>query len=233
MQAGTFPRLYVHTVATGGDVVNVSSVPRSVRHVAASRPWGAGPGVLVLDLGPAEFTTDVLVNTLTSVADEIRAGKFGDVVVVVATARDNVARVVRMFAETEDLPMYVTPSVVHVSHAYPAGRLTPTEKSSLGVLDHLGGQVTASRFANETALELTAAGNRLSNLARRGYLFRVARSRREGDLFVSLAAFRTREHDAEFHPPSDPEYAAKYLSMTAPAYPRPSGTVHTPTEDSA
>jgi hypothetical protein len=43
---------------------------------------------------------------------------------------------------------------------------------------------------NSTSLELTAAGNRLSNLARRGYVFPLALSRREGDEYVSLATFR-------------------------------------------
>jgi len=48
--------------------------------------------------------------------------------------------------------------------------------------------VTASRFATETDLELTAAGNRLTNLARRGYVLRIPRSRRHGDEFLTLRA---------------------------------------------
>lgn len=188
------PRLVVHTVATGG-LVDLPSLPDSVRHVAASTRWGTGPGVLVLDLGPARFEAEVLLKMLTSMAREIRAGRLGDVMLVVATGQDSVARIVQMVAEIEDLPMYVTPSPSHVWHARPAGRLTPTEKNSLVVLDHLGGQVTANEFATETSLELTAAGNRLTNLARRGYVFRVARSRREGDLFVGLAALHSGKDD--------------------------------------
>ena len=125
---------------------------------------------------------------LTPLAREIRSGRFGDVMLVVATRQDSVARIVQMVAEREDLPICVTPSSTLVSHARPAGRLTPTEDSNLVVPDHLGGRVTANRFATETSLELTAAGNRLSNLARRGYLFRVGGPdlciRRSGRIFA-------------------------------------------------
>ncbi|WP_167759240.1 hypothetical protein [Blastococcus sp. TF02A-35] len=183
--------MVVYTVATGG-LIDLPSVPSSVRHVAATQLGSRQPTVLVLELGSARFEVQTLLEMLTPLAREIRAGRFGDVVLVVATTQESVARIVRMVSETEDLPMYVTPSAAEVKHAHPAGRLTPTEKASLEVLDFLGGHVTVNRFASETSLELTAAGNRLSNLARRGYVLRLPRSRREGDLFVSLAALPGR-----------------------------------------
>lgn len=183
----TLPRLIVYTVATGG-LIDLPSIPSSVRHVAANQLGSRQPTVLVLELGSARFEVQTLLEMLTPLAREIRAGRFGEVVLVVATTQDSVASIVRMVSETEDLPMYVTSSVNQVKYAQPAGRLTPTEKASLEALDFLGGHVTASRFASQTSLELTAAGNRLSNLARRGYVLRMPRSRREGDLFVSLAA---------------------------------------------
>ncbi|WNV75161.1 hypothetical protein [Geodermatophilus sp. DSM 44513] len=179
--------MVVYTVATGG-LIDLPSVPSSVRHVAANQLGSRQPTVLVLELGSARFEVQTLLEMLTPLAREIRAGRFGDVVLVVATTQESVARIVRMVSETEALPMYVTPSAAQVKHAHPAGRLTPTEKASLEALDFLGGHVTVNRFAAETSLELTAAGNRLSNLARRGYVLRLPRSRREGDLFVSLAA---------------------------------------------
>lgn len=185
----TVPRLVFQNVATGG-LVDMPSVPTWVRNVAAASSKGPGPAVLVLELGEAKFEAEVLLDMLTSLAREIRAGRFGEVVLVVATTQESVARIAQMVAETENLPMYVTSSSAHVAEARPAGRLTPTEKSSLTTLDQLGGRVTSSQFASATSLELTAAGNRLSNLARRGYVFRLARSRREGDEYVSLATFR-------------------------------------------
>lgn len=184
----TLPRLVIYTVATGG-LIDLPSVPSSVRHVAASQLGSKQPAVLVLELGSARFEVQTLLEMLTPLAREIRAGRFGDVVLVVATSQESVARLVGMISETEDLPMYVTLTATQVREAHPAGRLTPTEKASLDVLDLLGGHVTVNRFASETSLELTAAGNRLSNLARRGYVLRLPRSRREGDVFVSLAAY--------------------------------------------
>ena len=185
----TVPRLVFQNVATGGVVVS-PSVPTWVRNVAAEKAKGHEPAVLVLELGEAKFEAEVLLEMLTSLAREIRAGRFGEVLLVVATTQESVARITQMVAETENLPMYVASSSAHVAEARPAGRLTPTEKNSLTTLDQLGGRVTSSQFALATSLELTAAGNRLSNLARRGYVFRLARSRREGDEYVSLATFR-------------------------------------------
>jgi len=69
--------------------------------------------------------------------------------------------------------MYVTKSPAHVAEAHPAGRLTPTEKNSPNTLK-LGGRVTSSQFALAISLELTAAGNRRSNLSRRGWVYRVS-----------------------------------------------------------
>jgi len=49
-----------------------------------------------------------------------------------------------------------------------------------------GGEVTSSRVADLAGIEVNAAVNRLSGLAKKGYVHRVARSRREGDAFVDL-----------------------------------------------
>jgi hypothetical protein len=117
------PRLVVQIVATGG-LVDMPSVPSWVRHVAAAELWGTEPGVLVLDLGSARFETEVLLEMLTPLAREIRGGSFGDVMLVVATGQDSVARIVEMIAQTEDLPMFVTASSAELRQARPAGRLT-------------------------------------------------------------------------------------------------------------
>lgn len=206
----TTPRVVVQQVATGG-LVDFPSVPPWVRHVASDIGRTAGSAVLVLELGDARFETEVLLDMLTPLAQEIRAGRFGDVVLVVATRQQSVARIVEMVALTEDLPMYLTPDASKLSQAQPAGRLTETERESLAALSRLGGRVTASQFASAAALEITAAGNRLSNLARRGYVFRIPRSRREGDEYLSLAWLtggtrdwsRPDEHVAPWAHPAD------------------------------
>jgi DNA-binding MarR family transcriptional regulator len=89
------------------------------------------------------------------------------------------------------LPLYIAdpPSTSSVAHAAPAGWLTKTERDTLELLGQMGGRVAVSDFAAHASLEVTAAGNRLGNLAKRGYVNRVARSRREGDEFVSPAWF--------------------------------------------
>jgi hypothetical protein len=178
------PRLVVQTVATGG-LIDQSTVPVWVSHLAASAGWAAEPSVLVLEFGNAKFETGVLLEMLTRLAKEVRHRQM---ILVVATDQPSVAQVVDMVAKTEELSIFVTSSANDLQHARPVGRLTLTEQDSLNLLDRLGGRVTASRFATEAALELTAAGNRLTNLARRGYVLRVPRSRRDGDEFLGLAA---------------------------------------------
>jgi hypothetical protein len=178
----------VHNVATGG-LVHGPGVPVSVRHEASNALADGHARVFVLDLGSARFETQVLLDMLAEVW-RAASGTVRRAVVVVATDQSSVVRVVQMVAAADDLPLYVMPSGGNLSLARPTGRLTPTEADSLMLLARLGGEVTANRFAHEASLELTAAGNRLAGLAKRGYVLRVPRSRRDGDLYVGLPGHR-------------------------------------------
>jgi len=142
-----------------------------------------------VDLKDARFEADTLIQVLDPLRRALRVANRGDLVVVVATSDPGVAAVSEMFALKHDMPLFVTHSRNDVTHAKPVGQLTPAEFQSLEALSHLGGRVTVNDFARYADLEQTAAGNRLVNLARRGYVSRVPRSRREGDLYVSPAYY--------------------------------------------
>jgi hypothetical protein len=181
------PRLVVQKVATG-DLIDWPKVPEWVQHQVDQQLGGGPMSVLVLDLGASRFESGVLLDMLTAIGRAVHAGRFGSAILVVASSQPSVTHVVDMISQTEDLPMFVTESLDSLHLARPAGKMTTTERDSLRQVDHLGGRVTASRFATATDLELTAAGNRLTNLARRGYVLRIPRSRRQGDEFLTLRA---------------------------------------------
>lgn len=200
------PRLVVQTVSTGG-LVSIPSVPQWARHRAVGELTAGGLGVLVLDLGVAKYETGVLLEMITAVGREVRSGRFGNAIMVIATTQPSVAKLADMVAYAEDLPMFIVDTPTELHEARPAGRLTSTERESLDLVDQLGGRVTANRFAAETSLEVTAAGNRLTNLARRGYVMRVPRSRRQGDEFIGLTA----TFDSVLNGDSDESTAANQL----------------------
>lgn len=191
----TAPDLYIRAVTTGGMVTTPIMDPvaapqwlgNELSHWVADEPRS----VLVLDLGEARWEAETLLQTLTAAADAVRDAVDGDVVIVISTKQPSVAQVARMVSNYMEIPLYIadSPSASSVAKATPAGKLTAAERDTLRLLGDMGGRVTASDFASHSSLEITAAGNRLSNLAKRGYINRVPRSRREGDLFVSPAWF--------------------------------------------
>lgn len=190
------PAVRVHNVATGG-LVQGRGVPVSAGREVSNALADGHARVFVLDLGGARFETQTLLEMLAEVW-RAASGTVQRAVVVVATDQPSVIRVVQMVAAADDLPLYVMPTGGDLSLARPAGRLTPTEADSLMLLAQLGGEVTANRFAHEASLELTAAGNRLAGLAKRGYVLRVPRSRRDGDLYVGLPGHRPAPPDLPY-----------------------------------
>lgn len=188
--APTLPVLRVHQVATGGDIINAPEVvPRGVTYQLTRWAADAPVSVLVLDLGDSRWETETLLRMLTDSVISIRGQRNAEIVLVVATTQEAVARIVSMLATSLDVTLYVTSAADRLDKARPVGRVTPTDLESLSTLRSLGGRVTASQFANAASIEVTAAGNRLSKLANRGYVNRVNRSRRDGDEYVSVDWF--------------------------------------------
>ena len=195
----TLPALLVHPVATGGVLLNDPGViPRGVTYQLGRRATGVPTAVVVMDLQDSRWETETLLRTLTESVISIRSQPDTDFVLVVATSQPAVARVVDMLAGALDVTLYVAPSVDRLDEAEPVGRVTPIERESLSTLRALGGRVTASRFADAAAIEVTTAGNRLTKLANRGYVNRISRSRRDGDEYVSIDWFTSRDPDADW-----------------------------------
>lgn len=183
------PVLRVLPIAETGHVITGQAVPALVRWELDDLMGAPQRAMLLIDFKDARVMTDTLVDILMPLARAVRAARHGELVLVVATSDAGVAQVAEMFAVAQDVPMFVTTSIEDVTRARPVGKLTPAESDSLRWMDRLGGRVTVSDFARATDLEQTAAGNRLANLSRRGYVQRVPRSRRAGDEYLTPAYY--------------------------------------------
>lgn len=153
----------------------------------------AEPTVAVLDLNGKLFSPSSLRELIVPLGQRIRGGVYGNLRIVVVTADYATREFLDLLARHHEIPLYVAPSteVSDVSRAEPLGCLTSGSAETLRELVGAGWNVTASSFAKLVGIEPTAATNRLVNLEREGYLYRIRRHRNEGDLFVDPRAPRT------------------------------------------
>src|SRR5205814_251941 len=179
----TKTRAKIHYLGTGGDLLDPGFTSQ-VREDLLQRFADSAESIAVLNLGGAVFSPGSLQELLLPLARRLRAGEPHPLALVVIAEDRGVADFVRMLAATHGLTLYISNRPDRVGEAEPAGRLTPTERQTIDTLAALGGRVTVSTFAHQLQMQVTAAGNRLSNLADRGYLQREQRSRREGDEYV-------------------------------------------------
>lgn len=115
----------------------------------------------------------------------IKTGAYGSLALGVISADEAVLSYVSYLAKEHGVPLFVSTSTVAPEQsARPVGELTPGDVETLERVRALGGRVTSAELAKETGLEPAAAGNRLSNVEKKGYLFRLQRPRNQGDLFV-------------------------------------------------
>lgn len=143
----------------------------------------------VLDLTGMLPTPGVLQDLLLPLAQRVRGGMYGQLVLVVRTHDAGVADFLRYLSKEYSLPMFLSPAFEALSSAQPIGALTSTEHTTLNVLAGMGGAVTASQLAQAVNIEPTAAGNRLVGLASKGFLHRLPSQHSRADLFVDFRAF--------------------------------------------
>lgn len=126
-----------------------------------------------------------LEELIVPVGRGIRSGAYGQFILGVVTSDQPVIDYVESLAERHRLPIFLARSTEQpLESSSPLGRLTPAEFVTLEKVQELGGRVTSSQLAAALDLELAAAGNRLSKIEQKGYLLRVERSPREGDLYI-------------------------------------------------
>lgn len=140
--------------------------------------------MVILDLSGKLLTPASLAELVVPIGQRVRGGAYGDLRIVVVTSDRHVRMMIGLLAREHGFPMFVADSMEDVDRAEPVGDLTRGEAETFDDLGKFGGMVTIANYAKASGLETTAANNRLVNLERKGFVFRVHRPRTEGDLFV-------------------------------------------------
>ncbi len=196
LRSHRLPHLEVRGPDTTGPLDDVERI-RQFREALLQPSGVSEPTALVINLEGRFPTPSVLLELIIPLAQAARAGTYGPLALIVCTQDEGTRTVLRALAETRDLALYLAPSPDELEAAEPAGPLTPTERQTLGLLHRLGGRTTISSFARTAGLEANAATNRLTNVLSKGFVQRVERSRREGQLFLDPRAARPKEDPAD------------------------------------
>lgn len=148
------------------------------------------PTVAVLDLSGRLLSPSSLHELIVPLGQRLRGGSHGSLKLVVVSADDATRRLVALLAEEYEIPLFVaqSPLPVDLEQAVPVGDLTTNDTETLHDLAGAGWQLTVSRLARHAGIAQTTANNRLVSLERKGYVYRVHRHRRHGDLFVDPRA---------------------------------------------
>lgn len=143
--------------------------------------------IFCINLEGGFFSPGALKEMIVPLGQAVRSGVYGSTALVVVTSDDGTVEFLEALAEKHELPIFLSSSPnAPLTMARPIGALTSAEKQTYSMLRSAGGEATSSRVADMAGIEVNAAVNRLSALARKGYVHRVTRSRREGDAFVDL-----------------------------------------------
>lgn len=144
----------------------------------------SAPHVWIIDLAGKLMSPSSLEELIVPLGQLVRGGAYGDLRVVIVSADPSVRRFVGLLAKEHGFPMFVAADRNEVDNATPVGDLTRGDTETLDELMGVGGAVTIAAYAQTVGLEATAANNRLVNLEKKGYVYRVRRPRSAGDLFV-------------------------------------------------
>jgi hypothetical protein len=195
LESHCLPQLAVRGPDTTGPLDDVPSI-RKFRD-ALLKPSGVSqPTTLVIDLEGRFPSVTVLVELIIPLAQIAKSGSRGPLTLIVCTQDESVRTVIRALAESQDLPIYLASSSRHLHGAQPAGSLTATEHETLDILNNLGGRTTISTFAEAAGLESNTATNRLMNVHSKGFVQRIERPRRHGQLFLDPRVARPTEEAA-------------------------------------
>ena len=142
--------------------------------------------VAIVDLGGKMVSAAALREVILKLGQRVRGGVYGELRIVIATSNQAVREVIVLLAREHELPLFISDSTSSsdIDNALPAGSLTIAELETMERLRNSGWRATVSFLAAASGLGPTAATNRLVNLERKGYVYRIQRGRRQGDLFV-------------------------------------------------
>lgn len=176
---------------TGGLLAGTQQVARWRDSFSTAKPME--PATFVLELSAA-VEAQSLEDLIVPLAQKIKNGHYGSARLIVCTPDSRLRNLIAGIAAVHGLSFFIAASSASLNEAVPIGGPTPTEIQSLRLLQDLGGYASASTFAHKAGIELTAAGNRLSNLEKRGFVHRLKRPGREGDIFLDPRLVSVRDN---------------------------------------
>lgn len=156
---------------------------------------GASRSVAWINLEGGLFSPGALEEFFLPLTRDIRNGLYGPLVLIVVSSDEATVGYLEGLAQRHDLSFFLVPSTdAPLDQARPAGALSTTEIQTLDLVRNAAGEVTSSHLAGLGGMEVNAAVNRLTRLAGKGYLYRVPRARRDGDVFLDprVGAERSR-----------------------------------------
>jgi len=151
----------------------------------AVQPTGVHePTTLVLNLEGRPPTPAGAYQLVVEVGQRIKSGAWAGIAVVLASSDSSLKAVCQALAETHELPLFWARSVADISQAEPLGKLTPAERETLEALRRQGGIATVGLLADAIGADHTAIGNRVNNLDKRHFIFRIDRPRPSGHVYM-------------------------------------------------
>ena len=153
-------------------------------HRFVPRDRRQGPMVGVLSLGELRPSTRVLHDTVVTVGEDVKAGRYGDFTLFVSSEDEDTRNIIEDVVLSRNFALFMCSSISDFENALPVGALTKMDNETLDCVNEMGGTATIVDFADSAGIEKTAAGNRLCSLHRKGFLQRIAQPRPAGDVFV-------------------------------------------------
>jgi hypothetical protein len=141
------------------------------------------PFVLFLNLEDYALEAGELNELVLRMGGDLRARRYGPLLLVVTTKDPAMKEVVRSLAAMHDVPIYLAPSRDELHAAVPAVDLTPAQRAVLNVVGEFG-RATASVVAASVGSQSAAVGNVLAHLSSAGLLIKAEGSGRVGHSYV-------------------------------------------------
>lgn len=142
------------------------------------------PMIGFIDFQDTRPTPPVLRQIVVDLAEDVRVGRYGNCSLVYCSQDEDTRSVIEDIAESQNIVLFLCSTPKDLRYAEPVGDLTMTDVETLELVLKTGGTVNAQGLAAEARIEKTAAGNRLTSLQKKGYVFRVERPHPSGDLYV-------------------------------------------------
>ena len=159
------------------------------------------PMVGIIDFKAVRPTRSVLRQVVASLAEDVKAGRYGDCSLVYYSEDEDTRYEIEDIAESQNTVMFICATLKDLQYAEPVGDSTNTDRATLELVLEAGGTVSASSLALRAGIDQSTAGNRLVSLQKKGYVLRAERPHPAGDLFIDPRSLAWVSYEAKSRQP--------------------------------